>query len=265
MMNATVKRLSVAAALTASILLFGAGTRSSIFSRVKVDAKMEKPPVPSVSNAPHPAQRVTADPQWLVLRVTFHPQIPKDDGPNYATCIDGVKMSVRALFPLSRSSSDRYGAFNGGQTLWTVWCDGKTHTAMMFVPPQLIQRYVYVYDSYSMTRVPPRGTFRIEVVFTDAAGKELGRGYYGVPGNTTRQEEAFERLLNRVVQSCVVEGAFFERDATPWRCMAPDQFDLVKPEWVKLPEAPMPPRGNGVVRNSRRGLRSGGNPPPKDK
>ena len=160
-MNGIFKRLLIAAALTASALLFGAGGRS-VFSRVKLDVKLEKPPVPSVNGSPHAAPRVVADPQWLVIRVTFHPQLPRDDGPNYSTYLDDVNMSVQALFPLSRSSSGEYGLFKGGQTFWTVCCDGKTHTAMMFVPPQLLQRYLYLAESFSGTRVPIRGSIRVE-------------------------------------------------------------------------------------------------------
>ena len=261
-MNGMVKRLSIAAALTASALLFGAPARS-VFSRVKVDVKLEKPPIPSVSNTPHPAPRVVADSQWLVVRVTFHPQLPRDDGPNYNTFIDDVKMSVQALFPLSRSSSNDFGLFKGEQTLWTVCCDGKTHTAMMLIPPQLMQRYLYLAENYSGVRVPTRGSMRVEVVFTDRAGQELGRGYYGVPGNAARQEESFTRMAKRVPSQCVIDGAWWEREATPWRCMPPDQFDLVKPAGVKVPDVPAPPRGNNIVRGPKRvpRPRQGGNPP----
>ena len=89
MTNGTVKRILVAAALTASTLLFGAGGRS-VFSKVKVDVRLEKPPVPSVNNSPQSAQRIVPDPQWLMVRVTFVPQIPRAEGPNYKTYIDGV-------------------------------------------------------------------------------------------------------------------------------------------------------------------------------
>ena len=253
-MNGMVKSFSIAAALTASALLFGAPARS-VFSRVKVDVKLEKPPIPSVSNTPHPAPRVVADSQWLVVRVTFHPQLPRDDGPNYNTFIDDVKMSVQALFPLSRSSSNDFGLFKGGQTLWTVCCDGKTHTAMMLVPPQLLNRYVYMADDYSIARSAFRSALRVEVVFTDSAGQELGRGYFGVAGNAAKQEESFGRMSKRVAPQCVIEGAFWEREATPWSCMAPDQFDLVKPAAVKIPNAPMPPRDGSPVRGPKRGPR----------
>ena len=251
-MNGTVKPILIAAALMASALLFGAGGRTSAFSRIKVDVRLEKPPVPSVSGAPHPAQRVVPEPQWLVVKVTFHPQLPKADGPNYRTYIDGVNMSVQALFPLSRSSSDEFGLFKGEQTFWTVCCDGKTHTAVMFIPPQLIHRYVYLAEDYAATRTSFRTSIRVEVVFTDASGQELGRGHYGVSGNAAKQEEVFSRMVKRVAQQCVIEGAFWEREATPWRCMAPEHFDLVKPAAVKIPDAPIPPRSGTVPRGPRR-------------
>lgn len=249
-MNGTVKRSAIAALLTLSAMLFGAADRS-VFSRIKVEAKLEKPPAPSVSGAPRSAQRVAVDPQWLTVRVSFHPQLQREGG---ATYLDDVGMSVRALFPLSRSSDD-CGLFKGGQTLWTVCCDGRTHTAMMFVPPHLLQRYVYMVDGYSGVHTPQRGSIKVEVVFTDRTGHELGRGYYGVPGNPAKQAETFDRLVRRVPPQCIIDGAFWEREATPWRCMAPDQFDLVKPAALKIPDAPVPPRGNNIVRGPKRGNR----------
>lgn len=258
-----IKRLLIVAAVTASAWLFAAG-RSSVFSQVKVEVTLEKPPVPSVSGAPRSLPRVVSDPQWLVMRVTFHPQLPRDSGPNHSTFIDGVKMSVRALFPLSRSSSDMYGMFKGEQTLWTVCCDGKSHTAMMFIPPQLLQRYVYMADGFNASHTLQRGSMLFEVVFTDGAGHELGRGYYRVSGNGTRQEETFSRLAKRVPAQFVIDGAFWEREATPWRCMPPDQFDLVAPAGVKIPDAPLPPRSGSVVRGpGARKYRSEGRPAAK--
>ena len=254
-MNGIFKKTLITAMLTASVALFGAGERS-VFSRIKVDVKLAKPPVPSVNGSPQSAPRITADPHWLVIRVTFHPQLPRDDGPNYSTYIDGVNMSVQALFPLSRSSSNDYGLFKGGQTLWTVYCDGKTHTAMMFVPPQLLQRYMYMMESNTGSRTVSLSSVRVEVSFTDSTGRVLGRGYYKVSGKGARQEETFSRLVNRVPPQCVIDGAFWEREVTPWRCMAPDQFDLVKPAAVKIPDAPIPPRGGTAVRGPRRVPRS---------
>jgi hypothetical protein len=251
MIGGTVKRILIAAMLTASALLFGASGRSA-FSKVKVDVRLEKPPVPSVSNSPQSAQKVVPDPQWLVVRVTFHPQIPKADGPNYKTYIDGVNMSLQMLFPLTRSNSDELGLFKGEQTFWTVCCDGRTHTAMMFIPPQLINRYIYMADDYSVARSAFRTSLRVEAVFTDSAGQELGRGYFGVSGNAAKQQDSFGRMLKRVAPQCIIDGAFWERGATPWSCMAPDQFDLVKPAAVKIPNAPIPPRDGTAVRVPRR-------------
>ena len=253
-----IERLLIVAALAASFSLFAAGERS-LFSRVKVDVTMEKPPVPSVSGTPRSAPRVVSDPQWLVVRVTFHPQ--RESGSNYNTYIDGVKMSVRALFPLSRTSSNAYGMFKGEQTLWTVCCDGKSHTAMMLIPPQLIYRYVYMGDGFSGGHALQRGSLRIEVSFTDSTGRELGKGYHGVPGNGAKQEDSFGRLAKRVPTQFVVDGAFWEREATPWRCMAPDQFDLVCPAGVKVPDVPVPQHsGNVVYAPGPRKYRSEGRP-----
>lgn len=251
-MNGSAKKLLILAMLASSALLFGAGGRAA-FSKVKVELKLEKPPVPNVNRAlRNPPTRVTADPQWLVVLVTYTPQIPRDDGPNQDSYLDDVKMQLSVLFPLNSGSSERLGMFRGGQTLWTVCCDGRSHQAIMFVPPQLLQRYMYLYETAPGGRQSSRAELRAEAIFFDRNERELGRGYCGVPGNVSRQADAFARLMDQVQPSCVIEGAFFERDATPWRCMAPDHFDLVKPANLKLADAPIPPRGGIAARPPRR-------------
>lgn len=256
-MNGSAKKFLILAMLASSALLFGAGGRAA-FSKVKVELKLEKPPVPNVNRAlRNPSARVVSDPQWLVVMVTYTPQNPRTDGPVQDTYLDDVKMQLSVLFPLGNGNSELLGMFRGGQTLWTVCCDGRSHQAMMFVPPQLLQRYLRLYEGANGSRIQSsRGELKAEVVFFDRGERELGRGYCGLPGNPSRQSEAFGRFLSQVQPSCVIEGAFFERDATPWRCMAPEYFDLVKPEGLKLSDAPTPPRGNLTPRPPRRGDRT---------
>jgi|GEM_PF-1691553 len=241
-MNGAVKMLLVAMALTGSMLLCGASGRS-IFAKIKVELQLEKPPVPNMNKLSSPSSiRVVADPQWLVVRVYYYPQGPRNNSVNQNTYLDDVRMSLRIAFPLGRGNTDRLGMFKGGQTLWTVYCNGKSHLAMMFIPPHLLQRYVYLLDGDGGIHVPARTDLKAEAVFYDRTDRELGRGYYGVPGNTARQQETFAKLEQRVVPSCVIDGAFIERMATPWSCLAPDLFDLVRPREVKVPEAPIPER-----------------------
>lgn len=249
-MNGTVKVFAVAAMLTLAVSLFGAAERS-VFTRLKVDVKLERPPVPSVNNSPRNLPRLIHDPQWLMVKATFHPQQPRESGPNSSTFIDGVKMSVRVLFPLSKTSSNAWGMFKGEQTFWTVCCDGKTHTAMMFIPPQLLQRYVYLADDFVFGHALQSGSLRVEVVFTDGSGRELGRGYHGVSGGADRHAETFEQLAKRVPQQYVIDGAIWEREATPWSCMPAEQFDLVKPADIKLPETPAPQHKGNKLRGPR--------------
>lgn len=252
-MNGSAKKLLILAALASSFLLFGAGGRTA-FSRVRVELKLEKPPLPNVSKNLRNPERVTSESQWLVVYVYYTPQNPRSDGPVQDTYLDDVKMQLTVLFPLKNGSMERLGMFKGGQTLWTVWCNGKSRQAMMFVPPHLLQRYVFLYDGNAAQHTPaPRNELKAEVVFFDRFDRELGRGYYGVSGNAASQENGFARYMAQVQSSCVIEGAFFERSMTPWSCMAPDHFDLVKPAGLKLAETPTPPRGGATVHTPRHG------------
>jgi len=243
-------------------LTVSAATERTAFARIKVEARMELPPVTSASRTPSANPRVSTTQKWLVLKVTYHPQIPRDEGPNRSTFLDGVRMSVAAEFPLGTNSrgGNICGLFKGGQTFWTVCCDGRQHVAMMFIPPHLLNRYMYALESYTAVHTPAKGNFKVEVVFTDRGGKELGRGYYGVSGTAAKQQAYFRRLEQQVAPEFVIDGAFMERGETPWRVMEPDQFDLLKPAGLKLPETPAPPRAGVTLRGPRR---KGG--PPRDK
>ena len=246
MINAAKKILLAAGAAAAVLLPVDGAERTAVFSRVKIDIRLEKPPVPSVSNTPRPAQRHSVVPQWLVVRTTFRPLVPTG-GVNQNTFYDAVKMRIRMLFPLGRSA-DSLGMFGGEQTFWTVCCDGKTHTAIMLVPPQLLQRYPYMADGYPSGHTLQRSTIRVEVVFTDRTGRELGRGYCNVSGNSAKQVENFQRMAGGVPQEFVIDGAILPREATPWICMAPEQFELAVPAGVKVPEVPIPVRNGNFVR-----------------
>lgn len=255
-MNWFGKNLAVLLTVCVSMVLSAATDRSA-FAKIKVDFHMIQPPVPNVSRAPGSNPRVTLGQKWMAVKVTYSPQSPRDGGPVWNTFLDDVKMRVTSTFPIGGNSRNgEIGLFKGEETFWTICCDGRQHTAMMFVPPHLLQRYMYMLDPYTGMRGYNKGDFKIEVVFTDRNGQELGRGYYGVSGTVDKQEAYFGKLEKSVPAAYVVNGAFLTRDSTPWRTMEPDQFDLVKPEGLKLPDAPTPPRAGVVQRGSRKGNRA---------
>lgn len=241
---------SVSAALSAA-------TDRTAFAKIKVELKMEQPPVTNVSRSPASNPRVTQGHKWLVLKVGYAPQSPRDGGPNQSNFLDDVKMTVLCTFPVGGASrTGAYGMFKGEQTFWTVCCDGRQHVTMMFVPPHLLQRYLYMLDPYTGMRNLNKGDCKVEVVFTDRNGRELGRGYYGVPGSADKQDAYFRKLEAQIPENHIVDGAFMVRGATPWRTMEPDQFDFVKPEHLKLPDAPIPPRSGVLVqRGPQKGVR----------
>lgn len=199
--------------------------------------------------------------------MSYHPQHPRDDGPNRNTFLDDVKMRVSALFPVGTGAqSGLNGLFTGEQTFWTVFCDGRQHVAMMFLPPHLLRRYVHMLEPYNGLRGFNKDDIKVEVVFTDRGGQELGRGYFGVSGTVDKQAAFFRDAEKKVPEDRVINGAFFPREDTPWLTMEPDQFDLIKPEGLKLPNAPDPQRDIIVVgKRPPRNPRGDVPPPPKKK
>ena len=167
------KFLAVLLAVSVPAALSAASDRTA-FAKIKVEFHLEQPPVPNVSRAPNSNPWVTLGQKWLVVKVLYSPQTPRDGGPVRSTFLDGVRMRVTSTFPIGGDSrSGELGLFKGEETFWTVCCDGRQHTAMMFVPPHLLQRYVYMADGYSGVHTPQRGSIKVEVVFTDSAGTPL--------------------------------------------------------------------------------------------
>ena len=127
------KSILSGAAVLLPFLLSGA----ELFTKVKVELRQESPPEPNLkASGSYGNRQRLINAHWLVFRIEYSPSSPSSHN---AWC-DDVDMAVRAVIP--GPGSKEYTAFTGVTRLWTVRLDGRVHTAVMAIPPQLLDRYV---------------------------------------------------------------------------------------------------------------------------
>ena len=227
------KSILSGAAVLLPFLLSGA----ELFTKVKVELRQESPPEPNLkASGSYGNRQRLINAHWLVFRIEYSPSSPSSHN---AWC-DDVDMAVRAVIP--GPGSKEYTAFTGVTRLWTVRLDGRVHTAVMAIPPQLLDRYVSAAPGATGGGAAlNRSQMKVEVTFRNTSGVVLGRGYCNCDGAT------FNRLF-RSAGRRVVEGAILPRDLTPWFYQSQAYYDMIRPNGVEPragAERPVPPAPEG--------------------
>ena len=162
--------------------------------------------------------------RWLAVHVSFVPGVVarKNLAKNQGNAknvqgmtgrwIDDVKMRVRIAFPTDniRKSNAVYAIFEGETIFWTLRLDGKRHSAIMFVPPQMLDRYA--------TRVSKN---------SDSKGNFLGRATERSGGRNQDNIALFESLVN-TPGTMVIKGAVLPKNKSPWAWHMSSTFDYIK-------------------------------------
>ena len=179
--------------------------------------------------------------RWLVVHVSFVPgvvsmqKMAKNAGNQRGIqglngrWIDDVNMRVRVAFPSSnaRKSNVVYSILEGQTTFWTLRLDGKRHTAVMFVPPQLIDRYASTTSAGRREMILTPADYRVLVEFSDSRGNFLGRATERSGNKNLENISFFESLVNSPA-TMVVKGAVLPRNKSPWAWHMPSTFDYIK-------------------------------------
>lgn len=211
-----------------------------LFNKVKIELRQETPPEPNLkTTGTTGSSQKLVNPHWLLIRVDF---IPGQSGATRNTWCDDIELAIRAVCP--GPGAKEYTAFTGVTKFWTIRLDGRTHTALMAIPPHLLDRYVSAAPGLSGSAVSvAKSQFRVEALFRDSSGVILGRGYFG--GDAGEFTRAFRAAGQRVV-----EGAVLPRDLTPWRYQPQAYYDIIRPEGVaptRIPESAGGPPARGTV------------------
>ena len=179
--------------------------------------------------------------RWLVVHVSFVPgvvsmrKMAKNAGNQRGIqglngrWIDDVNMRVRVAFPSSnaRKSNVVYSILEGQTTFWTLRLDGRRHTAVMFVPPQLLDRYAATTSGGRREITLAPGDYRVLVEFSDSRGNFLGRATERSGNRNQENISFFESLVNSPA-TMVVKGAVLPRNKSPWAWHMPSTFDYIK-------------------------------------
>ena len=179
--------------------------------------------------------------RWLVVHVSFVPgvvamrKMAKNAGNQKSIqglngrWIDDVNMRVRVAFPSSnaRKSNVVYSILEGKTTFWTLRLDGRRHTAVMFVPPQLLDRYASTTSGGRREMALTLADYRVLVEFSDSRGNFLGRATERIGNKNQENISFFESLVNSP-GTMVVKGAVLPRSKSPWSWHMPSTFDYIK-------------------------------------
>ena len=217
-----------------------AAPTKTVFNRVKVELRQESSPEPNLKTTGTTGGRLkTINTHWLLIRVDY---IPGQENSTRPAWCDNVELVVRVVCP--GPGSKEYTAFTGVTKLWAVRLDGRTHTALMAIPPQLLDRYVSAAPGLSgLGTSVTNSQVRVEAIFRDSAGMLLGRGYCG--GDAADFNRVFRAAGKRVV-----EGAVLPRDQTPWHYQPQSYYDLIRPAGVEPVEIPESAGGTPVQRGA---------------
>lgn len=219
-----------------------------VFDKVKIEVRQEVFPEPSLkSGMSYGPRQKLVNAYWTAIRVDYTP-VPEVMGRN--EWCDDVTLMIRVVCP--GPGAREHTAFTGVTKLWTVRLDGRTHCTLMAIPPQLLDRYVSLAPGIAKGPSVNKSQMKIEVLFRDASGAVLGRGFF----NTDAVD--FSRVF-RAAGRRVVEGAVLPRNLTPWSYQSPAYYDLIRPEGIEptsIPESvggPPVSRGTGGRLPVRRG------------
>ena len=178
--------------------------------------------------------------RWLVVHVNFIPgvvpakRMGKNAGNQRAVqglpgrWIDDVNMRVRVAFPTSgRRNNASYGILDGKTVFWTLRLDGKRHSAVMFVPPQLLDRYASPIASGRREMALALSDYKVLVEFSDSKGNFLGRATE-TAGNKSRESIMFFETLVNNPTTMVVKDAVLPKNKTPWAGHMFSTYDYIK-------------------------------------
>ena len=179
--------------------------------------------------------------RWLAVHVSFVPGVVarKSLAKNQGNAknvqgmtgrwIDDVKMRVRIAFPTDniRKSNAVYAIFEGETIFWTLRLDGKRHSALMFVPPQMLDRYATKVSKNRKETPLMLSEYKVLVEFSDSKGNFLGRATERSGGKNQNNIALFESLVN-TPGTTIIKGAVLPKNKSPWAWHMSSTFDYIK-------------------------------------
>ncbi len=198
-------------------LLFSAEPEKNLpFTNVSIKTQICTTPIFSVNNYGNNQQVNSSRQRWVVFVVTFTPRTPSRG----TLWLDDVRLEMQTMTDTMHNGERQKVIFSGETKFWTIPMDGKTHQALMAVPPQLVDRF------YMPGSTVNSSGFLVKASFY-SGDSLLGEGY---SSNVSKKEQAlFTMAKNPNIKNLIrVTGGVFARNKTPWNNINYDYYDLIK-------------------------------------
>lgn len=258
-MISTAKKVLGLTMLFTILALNAAEVSNAVFERVNIKVVLVEPPeVRYGSSLPVSVGRRQPENRWVMIAVEYTPKAKeisrsrrrnKNDAFNRheQLWLDNVTLKVRAMFDsIGNDGRRQYVLLDGATHFWTVRLDGAKHTALMFIPAYLIDRYyIQMPRKVRSQRGRRAGTsgvsvrkikeddLIVEAVFTAGNG-ELARGYCNIGlSNTARAKNKFDKMVGQIPGYLRFDGAVLSKGRSPWVFYNINHFD---PEKVIAPK-----------------------------
>ena len=230
--------------------LFSAETPAASFEKLSINAAfVNAPEVKYNTTLPITLPRRTPANRWLMVAIDYHPQFAEKRSnskrnvrlsafeQNNLQYLDNVQLNVRiVLCGENPKITKNYIMLTGSTVFKTIKLDGKSHTALFFIPPQLIDRYYVPSVRPAKTRnnrMPVIGVakakesdFKIEAVFS-VNNRELGRCYKNLEaGDLKRLRYEFQKLAETVTEERIMAETIIPKSKSPWVWYNVNHFDL---------------------------------------
>ena len=215
MMKKWLKTLCLATSLMLPGLLCADSVKKWEVDRIKIRLEsVSRVPGESASNGK--VTTVKFSNNWLLVYIDYSPKASGGTG-----WVDDVVLNCQVAVPITGKNAD-WVVFEGKTHFWTVSADGRNRTALMIIPPQLLDRYLPAGKRASLSSLLAR------VAFSGPDGKVTGYDLH-CPGMTNKSSAAkYFNEIYRKSSTIKVEGGLFPREMTPWRYDKMDQTDLVR-------------------------------------
>lgn len=161
--------------------------------------------------------------RWLEVSVEY--TVPKVEiSPKKFMWEDDVTMEVQILFVGMYREKKVVAHATGSVSYWSIPMDGKIHYAMMFIAPQILERYGF-------GRPFKSDEFMAKVTFFK--GRTMLAIGYAVPKKLSMATVAqrFTQYSGRLKSADYLDlgDVVWSRDKTPWAFIQFDKFDMIKP------------------------------------
>ncbi len=200
------------------------------FRNIMIKPQWGATPLPGSKN--YPSSNRSGLGRWYMIKINY--TTPKvDDGRKKVKWLDDITMNVEILFPGEYEGKQATARMSGSVEFWSIPLDGKVHNALMLVPPQIIQRYARVGDSYK--RIP----IFIKVSFLNSANRLMAVKYYSSANGFTERAAAaaFAKAgsSGRITVGGILKvgDVILSRDKTPWSSINWEHYELIKPQSAK--------------------------------